>query len=193
MVEPSWFTGDDRDVFLDQYRDAEEQLPDERLYPMPLGVSVSTTAYVDSSHVANKVTRRSHTRFILFLNRATITWFSKRQNTVEASTFSSKFIAIRVCIEHITALHFKLRMFGVRVDTPTNVICDKLSVVRNSSILSSTLNKKHSSIAYHSCRWHVAARVIRVTWIHTDDNLADAMTKRLTSEKRNWLFGGWMY
>ena len=84
-------------------------------------------------------------------------------------------------------------MFGVRVDMPTNLFCDNLSVVRNSSILSSTLNKKHSSIAYHSCRWHVAAGVIRVAWIHTDDNLADAMTKRLTSEKRNRLFGCWMY
>ena len=193
MIEPSWFTGDDRDVFLDQYRDAREQLPDERLCPEPLGVSVTTTAYVDSSHAANKVTRRSHTGFLLFLNRAPIIWFSKRQNTVEASTFSSEFIAMRVCIEHITALRFKLRMFGVKVDVPTNVFCDNLSVVKNSSILSSTLNKKHSSIAYHFCRWHVAAGVIRVAWIHTDDNLADAMTKRLTSEKRNYLFGGWTY
>ena len=129
----------------------EEQLPDERFCPEPLGVSVSTTTYVDSSHAANKVTRRSHTGFLLFLNRAPIIWLSKRQSTVEASTFSSKFIAMRVCIEHITALHFKLGMFGVKVDTPTNVFCDNLSVVKNSSILSSTLNKMHSSIAYHSC------------------------------------------
>ena len=100
---------------------------------------------------------------------------------------------MRVCIKHITALQFKLRMFGVPVDDPTTVLCDNLSVVRNSSILSSMLNKKHSSIAYHSTRWHVAAGVIRVGWIHTDDNLADAMTKRLTREKRDRLFDGWTY
>ena len=193
MVDPSWFTGDDRDVFLDQYRDAEEQLPDEHLCPEPLGIPMSTTAYVDSSHAANKVTRRSHTGFLLFLNRAPIMWFSKRQNTIEASTFSSEFIAMRVCIEHITALRFKLRMFGVRVDAPTNVFCDNLSLVKNSSILSSTLNKKHSSIAYHFCQWNVAAGVIRVAWIHTDDNLTHAMTKKLTSEKSDCLFGGWTY
>ena len=113
MVDLTWFTGDDRDVFLDQYCDAEEQLPDDHLCPERLDVLVSTTAYVNSSHAANKVRRRSHTGFILFLNRAPIIWFSKRQNTVEASTFSSKFIAMRVCIEHITALCFKLRMFDV--------------------------------------------------------------------------------
>ena len=104
MVQPSWFTGNDSDVFLDQYRDAEEQLPDKHFCHELLGVSISTTAYVDSSHAANKVTRRSHTGFILFLNRAPIIWFSKQQSTVEASTFSSEFIGMRVCIEHITAL-----------------------------------------------------------------------------------------
>ena len=107
MIKASLFTGDDRDVFLDQYYDAEEQLPDEHLCPKPLGVSVSMTAYVVSSHAANKVTRMSHTGFILFLNRAPITWFSKQQNTVEVSIFSSKFLAMRVCTEHITALRFK--------------------------------------------------------------------------------------
>ena len=98
-----------------------------------------------------------------------------------------------VCIEHITALRFKLQMFGVPIDSPTNVLCDNLSVVQNSSVLNTTLNKKHSSIAYHSTRWHVAAGVIRVAWINTDDNLADAMTKRLTAKKRDRLFGGWTY
>ena len=44
-------------------------------------------------------------------------WFTKRQNTVESSTFSSEFIAMKICVEHIIALRFKLRMFGVLVGT----------------------------------------------------------------------------
>ena len=61
MIDPSWFTGDDRDTFLDQYCDAEEH----HLCTEPLGVSVSTTAYVDSSHAANKVTQRSGTHYLV--------------------------------------------------------------------------------------------------------------------------------
>ena len=72
LIDPSWFSGDDRDAFQDQYRDASKQLPDDHLCPEPLGVSVSTTTYVDSSHAANKITRRSHTGFVLFLNQAPI-------------------------------------------------------------------------------------------------------------------------
>ena len=72
--------------------------------PIPRGRMVSTTAYVDALHAANKMTRRSHTGFILFVNQAPITWYSKRQNTVESSTFSSEFIALKTCMESIVSL-----------------------------------------------------------------------------------------
>lgn len=192
-IDPSWFQGDSAESFKDQYRDAKEDLPPEYMCPKPRGRQVSVTAYVDSSHAANKVTRRSHTGFIIFIMQAPIIWFSKRQNTVEASTFSSEFIAAKICVEHIVALRFKLRMFGVPIDGPAKILCDNESVVKNSSLLASTLNKKHSSIAYHSVRWHIAAGVIRVAWIDTNYNLADAMTKCLSAEKRQQLFGEWTF
>lgn len=194
MIDPQWFVnGDSPQIFREQYRDAVEDMPPSHLIPEPLGREITTTAYVDASHAANKVTRRSHTGFILFLNRAPVLWYSKRQNTVEASTFSSEFIAAKCCVEHITALRFKLRMFGVPVNEPTTMLCDNKSVVKNCTILSSTLNRKHSSIAYHSVRWAAAAGIIRTAWIPTDANLADAMTKRLTVQKRDALFGDWTY
>ena len=84
-------------------------------------------------------------------------------------------------------------MFGVPVEEPTMMFCDNKSVVNNSSILSSTLNKKHNAIAYHAVRWAVAAGIIQVAWIDTIWNLADAMTKRLTVESKDRLFGEWTY
>ena len=84
-------------------------------------------------------------------------------------------------------------MFGVPIDGTTKVLCDNEKVVHNSSRLESTLNKKHSSIAYHATRWAVAAGVILVGWIPTDYNLADALTKCLSASKREFLFGEWTY
>jgi hypothetical protein len=69
------------------------------------------TAFVDASHAANKKTRRSHTGYVIFLNRAPIVWYSKRQQTVETSTFSSEFIALKACLEAVEHLRFKLRCF----------------------------------------------------------------------------------
>ena len=190
-IDPEWFTGDTPSTFREQYRDAKEELPPRM--PKPRGRSVSTSSFADASHAANKVTRRSHTGFVIFVNRAPIIWYSKRQNTVESSTFGSEFIALKTCVEHITALRYKLRMFGVPVDGPTYVLCDNLGVVQNSSKIESTLNKKHSSIAYHAVRWSVASDVIKVGWINTCYNIADALTKLLTEVKREQLFGDWTY
>ena len=138
------------EIFKEQYRDAEEQIPSNM--SIPRGRMTRTTAYVDASHDANKMTRRSHTGFILFINRAPIMWYSKRQNTVESSTFSSEFIALKTCMESIVALRYKLRMFGIPFEGPTQVLCDNKSVVDNSSKLESKLNKKHNAIAYHAVR-----------------------------------------
>jgi hypothetical protein len=100
---------------------------------------------------------------------------------------------MKVCVEHIVALRYKLRMFGVPVDEPADILCDNEAVVNNSSKIESTLHKKHNSIAYHMVRWHVAASMIRVGWIGTKENLADAMTKRLSAVERDYLFGNWTY
>ena len=130
--------------------------------PRPRGVAVWTTAFVDSSHGANKVTRRSHSGHILFLNSAPVKWLSRRQQTVETSAFSSEFIALKQCIEDVEHLRFKLRMFGIPIHDygePTHILCDNNSVLTNTSNVESSLNKKHSSIAYHFSRWNVAAGV----------------------------------
>jgi hypothetical protein len=161
--------------------------------PKPRGRSVTTTTFVDASHGQDKKTRRSHTGFVIFVNRAPVIWFSKRQTTVESSTFSSEFNALKTCMEHIVALRTKLRMFGVPIEEETKVFCDNQSAVNNSSKIESTLNKKHSAIAYHSVRWAVAAGIIVVGWIETGQNIADVFTKRLTAIQRDKLYGDWTY
>jgi hypothetical protein len=79
-------------------------------------------------------------------------WYSKRQNTVESSTFGSEFVAMHVAIEMIEGLRYKLRMMGIPIDGPRNVFCDNAAVVRNSTAPESVLKKKHNAIAYHRAR-----------------------------------------
>ncbi len=93
----------------DFYPDAKEQIPPNA--PKPRGNSILISCFVDADHAGNQVTRRSHTGIIIFCNKAPIIWFSKRQNTVETSTFGSEFIAARIAVELIESLPYKLRMF----------------------------------------------------------------------------------
>ena len=65
---------------------------------------------------------------------------------MEASTFGSEFVALRVGCEMNDCLLYKLRMMEVPDEGPTNVYCDNQAVVSNSSLAESTLKKKHLSV-----------------------------------------------
>ena len=172
----------------DFYGNDKEELPADM--PKPLGEAIQMTAFVDSDHAGNLITRRSQIGYILFCNQAPIIWYSKRQNTVEASTSGAEFIAARTCLEAVEALQFKLCMFGVPVAGPTDVMCDNNSVVNNAQRPESVLSKKHLSICFHRVREAVARCIIRVGKIESTRNLADLFTKCLPTATRAYLLGG---
>jgi hypothetical protein len=111
---------------------------------------------------------------------------------VETSTFSAEFIAPKLCLEAIK----HLRCFGVHVPQgePSDVlVCNNESVVKNATNVESMLNEKKSSVAYHHCRWSIAAGVITLAHVSTHDNIADYFTKRLPLSTQMHLFGQWTF
>jgi hypothetical protein len=163
------------------YPDAAELIPPNM--PEPLGHSVTTTCFVDADHAGCKVTRRSQTGILIYVNKALVFWYSKRQNTVESATFGSEFIALKTAIDQIDALRYKLRMFGIPIDSPTKILCDNESAWRNSTHSDSTLRRKHTAIAYHRCREAEAAGNVQIAKIGGDENPADLLTKLVPGHK----------
>ena len=170
------------------YPDAEEINPHNM--PEARGEEIDINVFVDADHAGNRVTRRSHTGIILMVNMAPVLWYSKRQNTVETSTFGSEITALRIAVELIESLRYKLKMFGVPISGPARVFCDNESVVKSTSTPESRLKKKHNSIAYHRIRESIASGTILVYYERTESNLADLLTKVLTPNKRKPLIDG---
>ena len=167
------------------YGDVHEPVPPNA--PELRGKAVSMTCFVDASHAGCQATRRSWTGVLIYVNRAPIMWYSKRQNTVETSTFSSEFIAAKIAVEIIEGLRYKLRMMGIEVDGPTNMFCDNESVVKNATKPESVLQKKHCAISYHRTREAQAMGMVRIAWEDTKTNLADLFTKILDGRQMNAL------
>ena len=192
---------DPKDVILDEsafstatqaewkefYGDVAEEIPSDM--PEPKGNSVDITCFVDADHAGNVVTRRSHTGILIFVQNAPIIWHSKRQNTVEASSFGSEFVALRAARDMIVALRYKLRMFGVPLRGPASTLCDNQGVVKNTTLPASTLTKRHNAINYHAVREAAAAGILRVGKEDGQSNLADVFTKVLPKKRRYELFG----
>ena len=109
---------------------------------------------------------------------------SKKQNSVDTLTFGSEFTALKLAVELVIALQYNLRMFGVKLEGPTDMLCDNKSVFNNTSTPECMLSKKHHSIAYHECRESVAAPICCISKEDTETNLADMFTKILGRTRR---------
>jgi len=171
--------------WTEMYPDATEDIPER--YPVPLGNSAQINVFVDAAHADDLMTRRSTTGILIFVNGTPIRWYSKRQNTVETSTYGSEFVAMRIAAEMTISLRTELRLLGIPIVGPTNVFCDNQSVVIQTTIPSSVLKKKHNSIAYHKVRECVAAKILRIAKEPTESNLADILTKPLPGPRFKFL------
>ena len=154
VINPEWFEIDwipinneanpaDSAMLLKlMYPDSEE--PDPPNMPISLDESIQLTCFYDANHAGNAITRKSQTGIIIYANMTPIQWISKKQNTVESSTFGSEFIALKQATEIIKGLRYKLKMLGVPLEAPVRLMCDSQSVVMNSSLLSRISSKEET-------------------------------------------------
>ena len=163
-----------------------EKLPDDM--PKPLGKGMRLRVYVDSDHAGDQLTRKSRTGFIVFLNSAPIYWYSKRQGSLETSTYGAEFIAMKQACEYVRGLRYKLRSMGIPVDEPAFIFGDNQSVLHNTTKTGAVLKKKSSAIAFHYVREGVSRDEWRTEHISTHKNIADLLTKPLADRDKRWTF-----
>jgi hypothetical protein len=118
------------------------------------------------------------------MNMAPIVWHSKRQNSVETSTFGSEFAAMKFATKMLRGLSYKLGMMGILLLGPSYVFGDNQSVLCNTTAPESMLNKKSNSITYHCVCEAVAMEDIVTAYEPTDTNISDLMTKALPGGER---------
>jgi hypothetical protein len=97
--------------------------------PTPQGKEVDVRLCVDSDHAGNCLTRRPRSGYLVYINGALVTWYSKRQPLVESSVFGAEFVALKNGMEPVCGLRYKLMMMGVEISGPTFTYGDNMSVV----------------------------------------------------------------
>ena len=177
--------------WIEFYPDASEVIPPDM--PLPQGMEANLTVYVDADHARNRVSRRSVTGIVMLLNNTPLVWISKRQKTVETSTYGSELVAARMAIDLIIEMRYKLRMLGVKLEKQTTLLGDNMSVVLNTTIPSSSLKKKHLACAYHRVREAIAGKFVRFGHVCSEDNLADIGTKPLNTTAFHRVVGPYLF
>ena len=86
------------------YKVHKEPLPKDA--PEALGNYIQTTCYVDSDHAGDLINRRSRTGVLIFCGMAPIIFYSKKQGSIETSSFGSELSAMKTAFELIEGLRY---------------------------------------------------------------------------------------
>ena len=95
---------------------------------------------------------------------------------------------MKQCCEYIWGLRYKLRMLGIPCEGPAYIEGDNQSVLANTSIPDLILKKKSQSIAYHFICEGVARDEWQTSYINTNENEADLLTKVLPYGEKQKIF-----
>jgi hypothetical protein len=156
--------------------------------PEPRGLGFTIRAKVDADHASDTVTRHSRTGFLVWVNCALVYWMSKKQTSVESSSFGSEFIAMKQCCEYICGLRYKFQMMGIPCEGPAYISGDNQSVLANTTIPDSVLKKKIQSIAYHFVHKGSVRDEWRMDYVNTHNNESDLLTKLLAHGEKQKRF-----
>ena len=81
------------------YGDVKELIPPNA--PWAVGREFIKRTFLDIDFADDNLNRRSRSEFIKMINGAPLYWFSKKQSSMETSSFDSEFVAMRQCCEYI--------------------------------------------------------------------------------------------
>ncbi|GJX59855.1 putative ribonuclease H-like domain-containing protein [Tanacetum coccineum] len=144
------------------------------LYPKES--SFDLVAYSDSDYGGASQDRKSTTGGCQFLGRRLISWQCKKQTIVATSTTEAEYVAAASGCGQVLWIQNQLLDYGYNFMN-TKIYIDNNSaicIVKNPVFHSRT---KHIEIRHHFIRDCFEKKLIYVDHIHTDDNVADLLTK----------------
>jgi hypothetical protein len=138
--------------------------------------------YTDASWGNDTETRRSTTGVVIKFNGNVICWHSKKQTTVAKSSTEAEYMALSdATAEALWLKAWITEVFGIDVQVP--IYCDNQSAIALSKNDTYHQRTKHIDIRYHFVRERVKSNDITVTWIPTQEQQADLLTKMLPTKQ----------
>lgn len=137
--------------------------------------------YVDSDWGGNDTQDRKSTTGFLFklFDVCTITWNTKKQMSVAASSTEAEYMALYEAVREALWLRSLAVSINIKIDKPITIYEDNNGCISIASNPTSHKRSKHIDIKYHFSREQVEKNIIKLNYIPTGNQIADAMTKPL--------------
>ncbi|KAE8733376.1 hypothetical protein F3Y22_tig00001323pilonHSYRG00009 [Hibiscus syriacus] len=149
------------------------------------GSNLLINGYVDSDYAGDLDKSKSTTGYVFKVTGGDISWVSKLQSVVATFTTEAEYVAATQASKEAIWLKMLLEELGHNQEF-VSLFCDNqsaLHLARNPTFHSRT---KHIRVQYHFIREKVEEGTIYMQKIHTNDNIADFMTKAINADKFTW-------
>jgi hypothetical protein len=133
--------------------------------------------------------RRSTSGYVFILASATISWSLKKQTLVVLSSTEAKYITSAHTAKELIWLRELLTGLDLATNSPTTLLMDNqsaIAIAKNPTFHKCT---KHIEVHYHFLKKMVEDGKIKLNYVPTMEQTADAMTKGLACEKHELFIG----
>ncbi|KAF5470623.1 hypothetical protein F2P56_011125 [Juglans regia] len=139
------------------------------------------SAFYDADWVGCPDDRRSISGFCVYFGSHLISWGSKKQPTIARSSTEAEYKSVANATCEILWLQSLLKELGIFQKNPPTPWCDNLGATYLSvnPVLHSIT--KHVDLDYHFVREWVDAKTLQVSFISSNDQIADILTKPLSA------------
>ena len=138
-------------------------------------------AFCDVDWVGCPDTRKSLTRYCVFLGNILISWRSKKRSVVSRSSAEDEYRAMASTCCEITWLFYLLEDFRIQHTKATLMYCDNKAALHIATNPVFHERTKHIEVDCHLIREKIQVGMIKTYHVRTDLQLADILTKALGS------------
>ena len=148
---------------------------------------IPLTAYSDANWAEDRETRKSLSGILCLVHGGAVVWTSRKQTRVSQSSTESEYYAVGDAIKELIWLKQLLMDIDIDTSRTTTLNCDNQSCIKLITNDKLSRRSKYFDTSYKFIKEAVENKIVELSYVPTEHNIADILTKPLNKNRLDYL------